>query len=93
MQLEYRFSLTPRLIAVGLFSLVALFVLLFLMGIQVGQRWARSEYAASPAGASAAATDAEKAVAGAQKKAAEAESLVKKVSEPPALPAVPGAKP
>ena len=35
--MEYRFSLTPRLIALALFSGVALMVLLFALGYQVGQ--------------------------------------------------------
>lgn len=35
--MEYRFSLTPRLIALAIFSGVALMVLLFALGYQVGQ--------------------------------------------------------
>jgi hypothetical protein len=35
--MEYRFSLTPRLVAVGLMAGVALLVLLFALGFQVGQ--------------------------------------------------------
>lgn len=38
--MEYRFSLTPRLIALALFSGVALMVLLFALGYQVGQSMA-----------------------------------------------------
>ncbi|WP_332851538.1 hypothetical protein [Duganella sp. S19_KUP01_CR8] len=34
--MEYRFSLTPRLIALAIFSGVALLVLLFALGYQVG---------------------------------------------------------
>ncbi|WP_255429231.1 hypothetical protein [Ramlibacter albus] len=96
--MEYRFSLTPRLVAVGLFSLVALFVLLFLLGMQVGQRTARP---ADPAAAGAPANDP---LAAAQKKAADTESAVKQVASPvqqvgaqaPAAtpaPATPGAAP
>jgi hypothetical protein len=36
--MEYRFSLTPRLLAIGLFAVVALLVLLFALGFQLGQR-------------------------------------------------------
>lgn len=39
--MEYRFSLTPRLIALTLFSGVALLVLLFTLGYQIGQRMAK----------------------------------------------------
>ena len=38
MSAEYRFSLTPRLVGLGAFSLLALFVLLFLLGVEVGHR-------------------------------------------------------
>ena len=34
--MEYRFSLTPRLISLAAFALVALMVLLFALGYQVG---------------------------------------------------------
>jgi hypothetical protein len=36
--MEYRFSMTPRLIALTLFCGVSLLVLLFTLGFQVGQR-------------------------------------------------------
>jgi hypothetical protein len=39
--MEYRFSLTPRLIALALFSGVALLILLFTLGFQIGQRTAK----------------------------------------------------
>jgi hypothetical protein len=39
--MEYRFSLTPRLIALALFSSLALLILLFTLGFQVGQRMAK----------------------------------------------------
>ena len=39
--MEYRFSLTPRLIALGLFSSVALLILLFTLGYQIGLRMAK----------------------------------------------------
>lgn len=39
--MEYRFSLTPRLIALALFSSVALLILLFTLGFQIGQRMAK----------------------------------------------------
>jgi ABC-type multidrug transport system fused ATPase/permease subunit len=38
--MEYRFSLTPRLIALAIFSGVALLILLFTLGFQIGQRMA-----------------------------------------------------
>lgn len=38
--MEYRFSLTPRLIALAIFSGVAMLVLLFALGYQVGQSMA-----------------------------------------------------
>jgi len=38
--MEYRLSLTPRLLAVGLCATVALLVLLFALGYQVGQNMA-----------------------------------------------------
>jgi len=37
MSTEYRFSLTPRLVALALFGIVALMVLLFALGYQVGR--------------------------------------------------------
>lgn len=39
--MEYRFSLTPRLIALGLFCGVALLILLFTLGYQIGVRMAK----------------------------------------------------
>lgn len=39
--MEYRFSLTPRLIALALFFGVALLILLFTLGFQIGQRMAK----------------------------------------------------
>lgn len=36
--MEYQLSLTPRLLALGLCGVVALLVLLFALGFQVGQR-------------------------------------------------------
>jgi uncharacterized membrane protein YciS (DUF1049 family) len=36
--MEYRFSLTRRLVALGAFALVALLVLLFALGYATGQR-------------------------------------------------------
>lgn len=41
--MEYRLSLTPRLVAVGFFAVVALLVLLFALGFQLGQRLAAGE--------------------------------------------------
>jgi hypothetical protein len=38
--MEYRLSVTARLLAVGLFALVALLILLFALGFQLGQRMA-----------------------------------------------------
>lgn len=41
--MEYRLSLTPRLLAVALFATVALLVLLFALGFQVGQSMADAQ--------------------------------------------------
>jgi hypothetical protein len=56
MRSDYHFSLTPRLIALALFGGVALMVLLFALGYQVGRQIAQGEQppAASGAGRSAA---------------------------------------
>lgn len=72
--MEYRFSLTPRLVAVGIFSLVALFVLLFLLGMQVGLKTARPAEAPAPAAAASAPADP---LAAAQKKLADTEAALK----------------
>ena len=40
--MEYRFSMTPRLLVLAVLGLMALFILLFLMGMQVGQRLEQS---------------------------------------------------
>lgn len=40
--MEYRFSLTRRLAALGAFAIVALLVLLFALGFLLGQRAAHS---------------------------------------------------
>lgn len=48
MSTEYRFSLTPRLIALALFGGVALMVLLFALGYQVGRQMASEPAAAAP---------------------------------------------
>ena len=55
MRSDYQFSLTPRLIALALFGGVALMVLLFALGYQVGRQMAQGEQppAASAAGRSA----------------------------------------
>ena len=86
MQMEYRFSLTPRLVAIGLFSLLALFVLLFLLGMQVGQRTRPlTEVVPVPSAA-------EKAVAGAEKQATDTESALKTKVEAPAAALAPAEK-
>ena len=36
--MEYRFNMTPRLIGIGLFCLLTLLILLFLLGIQIGKK-------------------------------------------------------
>lgn len=41
--MEYRLSLTPRLVAVGFFAVAALLVLLFALGFQLGQGLAAQE--------------------------------------------------
>ena len=46
--MEYKFSLTPRLVAVGLFSMVALFVLLFLPLDKIMQQVATGAIAPEP---------------------------------------------
>ena len=40
MTMEYRLSLTPRLIALAIFTLLAMLILLFTLGYQIGQRMA-----------------------------------------------------
>lgn len=45
--MEYRFSLTPRLISLAAFACVALMVLLFALGYQVGVSMAQPEQAAA----------------------------------------------
>jgi hypothetical protein len=47
--MEYRFSLTPRLIALTLFCGVSLLVLLFTLGFQVGQLMDGPKTKATPA--------------------------------------------
>lgn len=47
--MEYRFSLTPRLIALTLFCGVSLLVLLFTLGFQVGQLMGGPKTKATPA--------------------------------------------
>ncbi len=37
--MDYRFSITPRLLILAVLSLLALFTLLFLLGLFVGQRF------------------------------------------------------
>jgi hypothetical protein len=64
--MEYRFSLTPRLIALAIFSGVALMVLLFALGYQVGRGMAREtapvavDAAGNPTTADKLADDAER---------------------------------
>lgn len=41
--MNYRFSMTPRLIALSCIFLVLLLVLLFLLGVQLGGQWAQEE--------------------------------------------------
>ena len=41
--MEYRFSVTARLITVGVFGLVALMVLLFALGVAVGNHLASAK--------------------------------------------------
>lgn len=49
--MEYRFSVTARLITVGVFGLVALMVLLFALGVAVGNRLASAKPHTLPAAA------------------------------------------
>ena len=56
---EYKFSLTARLVALGAFGLVALMVLLFALGVVIGQRLAAPARAAGEPGAPVAGTPAE----------------------------------
>lgn len=51
---EYKFSLTGRLVALGAFGLVALMVLLFALGVVLGQRVAVPVHAAGEAAPEAA---------------------------------------
>jgi len=53
--MEYRFSLTPRLIALTLFCGISLLVLLFTLGFQVGQMMGRTAPKTNPVGYVAAA--------------------------------------
>ncbi|NHZ41528.1 hypothetical protein F1609_15370 [Massilia sp. CCM 8693] len=46
--MEYRFNFTPRLVALGLFTGVALLVLLFSLGFQLGVRMAAESPAPAP---------------------------------------------
>jgi hypothetical protein len=41
--MEYRFTMTARLVALTLISFVLLLGLLFALGFQIGERWARDE--------------------------------------------------
>ena len=56
---EYKFSLTARLVALGAFGLVALMVLLFALGVVIGQRLAAPPHAAGELAAPVAATPPE----------------------------------
>lgn len=47
--MEYRFSLTARLVALGVFGLVALMLLLFALGLVLGQRMAPVAASSAPA--------------------------------------------
>jgi len=53
-----RFSMTPRLLGLTVFSLLALLVLMFLLGIQIGQRLAGADSASKPAASGPAANPA-----------------------------------
>ena len=48
--MSYRFHLTPRLLVVGLTGLLALLVLLFLLGLELGRRMAAEPAAAAKIG-------------------------------------------
>ena len=52
--MEYRFSLTPRLVLMGAFSLLTLLGVLFLLGMQMGQMMGTPATARAAAPASAA---------------------------------------
>ena len=41
--MEYRFTMTARLVALTLISFVLLLGLLFALGFQIGEQWARDE--------------------------------------------------
>lgn len=41
--MEYRFTMTARLVALTLISFVLLLGLLFALGFQIGERWAQDE--------------------------------------------------
>jgi hypothetical protein len=47
--MEYRLSLTPRMVLLGTFSLLALLVLMLLLGMQIGRRMATDQPAAMTA--------------------------------------------
>ena len=56
---EYKFSLTARLVALGAFGLVALMVLLFALGVVIGQRLAAPAHQAGELALPVAVTPAE----------------------------------
>jgi hypothetical protein len=62
--MEYRFSVTPRLLAVGACASVALLVLLFALGYEVGQRMAGDDTQVAPAATRAGMTPASATPAG-----------------------------
>lgn len=41
--MDYRFNMTPRLIAIAIIGFIALMALLFALGFQIGQQWGAEE--------------------------------------------------
>mgnify|MGYP006963607180 CR=1 FL=1 len=41
--MDYRFNMTPRLIAIAVIGFITLMALLFALGFQLGQQWATDE--------------------------------------------------
>ena len=82
--MEYKFCLTPRLIALAIFSGIALMVLLFALGYQIGRNMAPLPASATPGSMLDAAQ--QRAASQLDTAAAAAAPLVKRASAPKAVP-------
>ena len=88
--MEYRFSLTPRLIALAIFSGVALLILLFTLGFQIGQRMAKP---ATPSIGTLGMEARERAAAAAQQASGKVSDFAASAAKTLADPVVPKAAP